>query len=185
MSVSILKFSFILLIPPFSYIFNQCFKAVESKRVFRLTVSTQKKNNHFFYITKIFCCCFVRHGNTWSLHTTVTNESYKRIQKRLNGAAEEEKQPWDPNLQTFFPMINYSAMRNLIWIIKSTQSTKVKYIHKYLQAWTLIWPEEVAEKLHPYFSLSSVDLIPITNRKDFCRKKASHWMAASAGYTKS
>lgn len=132
---------------------------------------------------KIFFYCFVRHGITWSLHTTSTHEGYKRIQKSWNGAAEEEKQPWDPNLQTFFPMINYSATKNLIWIIKSTQSTKAKYIHKYLQAWTLIWPKEVADKLCPYFSLSSIELIPIIIRKDFFRKKASHWMAASPQYT--
>lgn len=166
----------------FSHICNQSFKAVELKWIFRSTIDTQKKNNPFFCIQKYFALA-LRHGITWSLHTTPTHEGYKRIQKSWNGAAEEEKQPWDPNLQAFFPMINYSAMRNLIWIIKSTQSTKVKYIRKYLQAWTLIWPEEAAEKLCPYFPLSSAELIPIPNRKDFFRKKTTHWTAASPGYT--
>lgn len=96
------------------------------------------------------------------------------------GYSWKGKQPWDPNLQTFFPMINYSAMRNLIWIIKgikSTQNTKVKHIDKYLQVWTLIWPEEAGEKLSIIFFVLSCA------NSHHCRKvwfrKNSHWLADS------
>lgn len=134
------------------------------------------------------------------MHTRPTHESYRRKPKCWNGGAEEQKHPWDSNLQTFVPMINYSAMKNLVWTIKSTQSIRVKYIHKYLHAWTLMWPKETAKKLSPPFFLlffafwflffvflwvlSSTELILITNRKDLLRKKTSHWVKAFPGDSK-
>lgn len=162
---------------PFPCTFNQCFKAV-SKGVFRPTTDRRKH-------TDVFCYGFVRYGITWSVHSTPTCGSYRRIPKCWNDAAEEQKHPWDSNLQTFIPMINYSAMRNFIWIIKSAQSTKVKYIQKYLQAWTLMWPKETAKKpCSCFFFLSSAELIPITNWKDLLRKKTGHWVEAFPGDTK-